>query len=103
MLKRRVALPIVSFLMLASLFSIQPTVADTLPPVANLAPGTDLRIQQTVDVNVVLVGFGGGSDDAATILALLQTLPPFNGVPKANGNGQTFLGQRFDFRYNVIA
>src|SRR5262249_13648646 len=80
-----------------------PTVADTLPPLANLAPGTDLRIQQTVDVNVVLVGFGGGSDDAATILALLQTLPPFNGVPKANGNGQTFLGQRFDFRYNVIA
>jgi hypothetical protein len=102
MLKLRGALPIVSFLVLASLFGIQPTGADTLPPLANLAPGTDLRIQQNVDVNVVLIGFGARAD-AATVLAELQTLPPFNGVPKANGQGQTFLGQRFDFRYNVIA
>src|SRR5262252_10614779 len=79
MLKRCGALPIVSFLVLASLFGIQPTGADTLPPLANLAPGTDLRIQQNVDVNVVLIGFGARAD-AATVLAELQTLPPFNGV-----------------------
>jgi hypothetical protein len=102
MLERRAALPAIAFLVLASLLGIRPTGADTLPPLANLAPGTDLRIQQTVDVNVVLAGFGARAD-AATVLALLQTLPPFNGVPKANGSGQTFLGQRFDFRYNVIA
>jgi hypothetical protein len=101
MLKRCGALTIVSFLMLASLFSIRPTGADTLPPLANLAPGTDLRIQQTVDVNVVLVGFGGRVDPAAVLAE--QLLPAFNGVPKANGQGQTFFGQRFDFRYNVIS
>src|SRR5215470_741085 len=101
MLKRCGALPIVSFLVLASLFSIQPTGAGTLPPLANLAPGTDLRIQQTVDVNVVLVGFGGLVDPPAVFAD--QLLPQWNGVPKANGQGQTFIGQRFDFRYHVIA
>src|SRR5215470_15189545 len=101
MLNRRGVLPIVSFLVLASLLSVQPTGADTLPPLANLAPGTDLRIQQTVDVNVVLVGFGGLVDPAAVLAE--QLLPQWNGVPKANGQGQTFIGQRFDFRYNVMA
>src|SRR5215470_6857218 len=101
MLNRRGVLPIVTFLVLASLFSIRPTGADTLPPLANLAPGTDLRIQQTVDVNVVLVGFGGLADPAAVLAE--QLLPQWNGVPKANGQGQTFIGQRFDFRYHVIA
>jgi hypothetical protein len=101
MLNRRGVLPIVTFLVLASLFSIRPTGADTLPPLANLAPGTDLRIQQTVDVNVVLVGFGGLADPAAVLAE--QLLPQWNGVPKANGQGQTFIGQRFDFRYNVTA
>jgi hypothetical protein len=101
MLNRRGVLRIVTFVVLASLFSIRPTGADTLPPLANLAPGTDLRIQQTIDVNVVLVGFGGLADPAAVFAA--QLLPQWNGVPKANGEGQTFIGQRFDFRYNVMA
>jgi hypothetical protein len=101
MLKRRGVLPIVSFLMLASLFNIQPTGAGDLPPLTNLAPGTDLRIQQSVDVNVVLVGFGGLVDPPAVLAE--QLLPQWNGVPKANGQGQTFIGQRFDFRYHVIA
>jgi hypothetical protein len=99
MLKRGAALRIVSFLLLASSFCT-PVSGGTLPPLVNLAPGTDLRIQQTVDVNVVLVGFGDLAD-APTVQALLETLPPFNGVPKTNGEGKTFLGQRFDFRYHV--
>jgi hypothetical protein len=101
MLERRGAFPVVSFLGLALLFSIRPTGADILPPLVNLAPGTDLRIQQTVDVNVVLVGFGGLVDPSAVLAG--QVLPQWNGVPKANGQGQTFIGQRFDFRYNVTA
>src|SRR6516162_8789394 len=101
MLNRRGVLPIVTFLVLALLFSIRPTGADILPPLVNLAPGTDLRIQQTVDVNVVLVGFGGLVDPSAVLAG--QVLPQWNGVPKANGQGQTFIGQRFDFRYNVTA
>jgi hypothetical protein len=101
MLERRRAFAIVSSLVLASLFSVQPAGAGNLPPLANLAPGTDLRIQQTVDVNVVLVGFGGLADPAAVLAE--QLMPQWNGVPKANGQGQTFIGQRFDFRYNVIA
>jgi hypothetical protein len=94
---------IAPFLMIASLLSIEPTGAGTLPPLANLAPGTDLRIQQTVDVNVVLVGFGGLIDPAIFAQQLVPQLPQWNGVPKANGQGQTFIGQRFDFRYNVVA
>jgi len=102
MLERRAALRFLSFLLLFSLLAIRHAGAGTLPPLVNLAPGTDLRIQQNVDVNVVLVGFGGFAD-APTVQALLETLPPFNGVPKANGQGQTFLGQRFDFRFHTIA
>jgi hypothetical protein len=75
--------------------------AGQLPPLVNLAPGTDLRIQQDVDVNVVLIGFGG-LVDPATLLAQPQ-LPAWTGVPQANGAGQTFMGQRFDFRYHVTA
>ena len=75
--------------------------AETLPPLANLKPGTDLRIQQNVDVNIVLVGFHG-LVDPATMFAQ-NALPPWNGVPKANGNGKTFIGQRFNFSYHVIA
>ena len=79
MLKHRGALPIVSFLVLASLFGIRPTGAGPLPPLANLAPGTDLRIQQTVDVNVVLVGFDVlknaiGEDSRCTTSAI--SIPP---------------------------
>jgi hypothetical protein len=73
--------------------------AAALPPLANLAPGTDLRLQQDVDVNVVLVGFNGIVDPAA-LLAQPQ-IPSWNGVPQANGSGQTFIGQRFDFHYHV--
>src|SRR4029077_5330344 len=102
MLERRAALRILSSLVLFSFLGIPPAGAGPLPPLSNLSPATDLRIQQDVDVNVVLVGFGERAD-APTVLALLQTLPSFNGVPKANGNGQTFLGQRFDFRYHVTA
>src|SRR5215475_15419474 len=101
MFKRCSTLLIVSFLTLDSLLGIRPTDAGTLPPLTNLAPGTDLRIQQTVEVNIVLVGFGGLVDPAAILAE--QVLPPWNGVPKANGQGQTFIGQRFDFRYHVIA
>lgn len=102
MLKRRGVLSILSFLVFASMFGIRATSAGTLPPLLNLAPGTDLRIQQSVDVNVVLVGFGGLVERPA-VLELLPRLTPWNGVPKANGKGQTFIGQRFDFRYNVVA
>jgi len=42
--------------------------AAALPPLANLAPGTDLRLKQDVDVNVVLIGFNGLLDPA-TLLA----------------------------------
>jgi hypothetical protein len=45
MRKRRGTLPIPSFLLLASVFSLRVTGAGTLPPLVNLAPGTDLRIQ----------------------------------------------------------
>ena len=44
------------------------TRAAVLPPLANLAPNTDLRLQQDVDVNVVLIGFNGLLDPA-TLLA----------------------------------
>jgi hypothetical protein len=70
-----------------------------LPPLTNLAPGSDLRIQQTADVNVVLVGFGGIVDPAAAEAAV-SSLVPWNGVPQADASGQSFLGQRFDFRYH---
>src|SRR5262245_52882553 len=73
--------------------------AAALPPLANLAPGTDLRLQQDVDVNVVLIGFSG-LVDPATLMAQPQ-IPTWNGVPQANGSGQTFMGQRFDFHYHV--
>jgi hypothetical protein len=76
--------------------------AGPLPPLVNLAPGTDLRIQQDVDVNIVLVGFGGLVDPAA-MFAQPYALAPWNGVPKANGQGHTFIGQRFDFRYHITA
>src|SRR5262245_13436229 len=102
MLERRAALLVLPFLVFVLSFCTKVGAAGPLPPLVNLAPGTDLRIQQTVDVTVVLVGFGGLAD-SPTVLALLETLPPFNGVPKANGQGQTFLGQRFDFRYHVSA
>src|SRR5215472_14637762 len=85
MLKHRGVLAIVSFLVLASLFSIQQTDAGDLPPLTNLAPGTDLRIQQSVDVNVVLVGFGGLVDPPAVLAE--QLLPQWNGVSKATGQG----------------
>jgi hypothetical protein len=75
--------------------------AGPLPPLVNLAPGTDLRIQQTVDVNVVLIGFSGRIDPATMFDT--GALPPWNGVPRANGQGKTFMGQRFDFRYHVTA
>ncbi len=70
-----------------------------MPPLVTLAPGTDLRIQQNVDVNVVFVGMGGLVDPQA----LLAEAPmvSWNGVPQANGRGQTFMGQRFDFHYHV--
>jgi len=103
MLERRAAFRILSFLLLVPLLCARPTTAGPLPALVNLAPGTDLRIQQTVDVNVVLVGFGGLVDPAAVIAIGDPLLPAFNGVPKANGQGETFLGQRFDFRYQVIA
>ena len=70
-----------------------------LPALVNLSPGSDLRIRQNVDVNVVLIGFGGLVDPAA--LLAQSHLSAWNGVPKANGSGQTFIGQRFDFRYHV--
>ena len=70
-----------------------------LPALVNLSPGSDLRIRQNVDVNVFLIGFGGLLDPA-TLLAQSH-LPAWNGVPKANGSGQTFICQRFDFRYHV--
>ncbi len=72
---------------------------DGLPRLVNLTPGTDLRIQQNVDVNVVLVGMDGLVDPAA--LLAQPAMVPWNGVPQANGRGQTFMGQRFDFRYHV--
>src|SRR5207248_1747467 len=57
-----------------------------LPALVNLSPGSDLRIRQNVDVNVVLIGFGG-LVDPATLLAQPH-LRAWNGVPKANGSGQ---------------
>src|SRR5262245_53928191 len=101
MLKRRALLILLS-LVSAWSFIIRPASAGPLPPLANLAPGTDLKIQKTVYVNVVLIGFGGLVDPSG-LLQQLQALTPWNGVPKANGQGQAFLGQRFDFRYNVVA
>src|SRR5215475_7806302 len=73
--------------------------AAALPPLANLAPGTDLRLQQDVYVNVVLIGFNGLVSPAA--LMAQPQIPTWNGVPQANGCGQTFIGQRFDFQYHV--
>ena len=102
MLGRRAVLRILSFLLLVSSVRTGLAGGGPLPPLVNLAPGTDLRIQQDVDVNVVLVGFGSLAD-APTVQALLEAFAPFNGVPKANGAGKTFLGQRFDFRYHVTA
>ena len=98
--RRGTPLHLLSILALASVIGVRVTGAGTLPPLVNLAPGTDLRIQQNVDVNVVLVGFGGLVDPPAVLAS--QLLPAWNGVPKANGQGQTFIGQRFDFRYNFI-
>src|SRR5215831_15356799 len=87
-------------LVLILLLAILPgTGAAALPPLVNLTPGADLRIQQTVDVNVVLIGFGG-LVNPATLMAQPQ-IPTWNGVPQANGSGQTFIGQRFDFHYHV--
>jgi hypothetical protein len=49
----------VSLLAVAFMTGGRGTQAVALPPLVNLAPGSDLRIQQSVDVNVVLIGFGG--------------------------------------------
>jgi len=81
-------------------FRLKAAAAGSLPPLVNLAPGTDLRIQQNVGVNVVLVGFGG-LVTPADMLGQPYALPEWNGVPKANGKGETFIGQRFDFSYHI--
>jgi hypothetical protein len=98
MLKRRVVFILLSLAAVGWLDS-HGTRAAALPALVTLAPGTNLRIQQTVDVNVVLIGFGG-LVSPATLLAQ-SPVPAWNGVPQADGNGQTFIGQRFDFRYHV--
>src|SRR5262245_7441093 len=99
MLKRAALFALVPVLAVALWTGTQLTRAASLPPLVSLTPGADLRIQQTVDVNVVLIGFGG-LVDPATLLAQAP-LPAWNGVPQANGSGQTFIGQRFDFRYHL--
>ena len=98
--KRRGLLLLIALLAVTSILIFRTNGASNLPPLTNLAPGTDLRIQQNVDVNIVLVGFNG-LVSPADILGQ-GILPHWNGVPKANGQG-TFIGQRFDFHYNVIA
>src|SRR5215468_317004 len=100
MTRRRRLLLIILLLTIAALTGSRTQSASNLPPLTNLAPGTDLRIQQNVDVNIVLVGFNGLLTPA-DILAQ-GILPQWNGVPKANGQGQTFIGQRFDFHYNMV-
>src|SRR5215475_6945324 len=97
--KRWAAYVAVSIVAVGLMAGRRGTHAAALPPLVNLAPGTDLRIQQTVDVNVVLIGFGG-LVNPATLLARTP-IPAWNGVPQANGDGQVFIGQRFDFRYHV--
>src|SRR5262245_42971765 len=99
MRKRWATCVVVSLLAMALMTGRRGTQAAALPPLVNLAPGSDLRIQQTVDVNVVLVGFGG-LVNPDTLLAR-SPIPAWTGVPQANGSGQTFIGQRFDFRYHV--
>src|SRR5262245_475801 len=99
MTKRRGFLLIILLLTIAALMGPRTQSASNLPPLTNLAPGTDLRIQQNVDVNIVLVGFNGLL--TPTDILAQGILPQWNGVPKANGQGQTFIGQRFDFHYNM--
>src|SRR5215831_18775779 len=100
MTRRRGLLLIILLLAIAALMGPRAQSASNLPPLTNLAPGTDLRIQQNVDVNILLVGFNGLLTPA-DILAR-GILPQWNGVPKANGQGKTFIGQRFDFHYNMV-
>jgi hypothetical protein len=100
MTKRHGLLLIILLLTIAAFMGPRTQSASNLPPLTNLAPGTDLRIQQNVDVNIVLVGFNGLLTPA-DILAQ-GILPQWNGVPKANGQGKTFIGQRFDFHYNMV-
>jgi hypothetical protein len=99
MLRRLAPIVLVSVLAVAPWAGTRVTRAAALPPLVNLTPGADLRIQQTVDVNVVLIGFSG-LVDPATLLAQ-SPLAAWNGVPQANGSGQTFIRQRFDFRYHL--
>ncbi len=99
MLRRLAPIVVVSVLAVALWAGTRVTRAAALPPLVNLTPGGDLRIQQTVDVNVVLIGFNG-LVDPATLLAQ-SPVPAWNGVPQANGSGQTFIRQRFDFRYHL--
>src|SRR5262249_9501672 len=82
----------------ATAIAPRPAAAD-LPPLTTLAPGTDLRIQQTVDVNVVLIGFGALIPNPAALTSM-SPMPTWNGVP-ANSTG-VFIGQRFDFNYHFF-
>jgi hypothetical protein len=59
MTKRHGLLLIILLLTIAAFMGPRTQSASNLPPLTNLAPGTDLRIQQNVDVNIVLVGFNG--------------------------------------------
>ena len=99
MLKRSAAVLVMPLFAFASWAQTGGAPAAALPPLLNLSPGSDLRIRQNVDVNVVLIGFGG-LVNPATLLAQ-SPLPAWNGVPQSNGSGQTFIAQRFDFRYYV--
>lgn len=70
----------------------------SLAPFVNLTPNvSDLRIEQHVDVNVLLVGF----PDAVSSQVKAADLPAFNGVARATGDGKVFLSQRFDFDYHI--
>src|SRR5215831_1800834 len=65
----RTALLLLS-LLTATAIAPRPVAASGLPPLTTLAPGTDLRIQQTVDVNIVLIGFGALIPNPAALTSL---------------------------------
>jgi hypothetical protein len=74
------------------------TASPALPPLTTLVPGGELEIQQSVPVNVVLMGWDGLVDQAE-----LQThLMSFNGGPDLRDNGMPYLALRFDFTYNLL-
>lgn len=72
--------------------------AARLPPLTTLAPAGEVHLQQNVPVNVVLMGFGGRVDPAQ----FRALLTPLNGVAQSRDDGSLYLGQRFDFQYNVV-